>query len=269
MKHSDQLDNLFAALAKARAEFPAIEKSQTANIGTYSYKYADLPSIFDAVVTKLSDHGLTLTQGPTLYENNFVLATTIGHASGQFITYHYPIHQFDKAQSEGSEQTYKRRYAINAALGIHPDGDDDGANTTTNDSKLQQNAPSSQKAFTQIKAEQQPKPQIPKDVQARLQAQPKAAAPLIPSNESKENLGSYEVQFGKKYFGRKLSDITIHELNDYLKWAKEQPDKKGKMLEFIEKAELFLNSRMASKLIPSHDDIPESAPFDPDEELPF
>jgi hypothetical protein len=264
MISTETLGKLFDALAKAQSEFPVIPKTKTANIGQYSYKYADLSDILAAVKQPMSKNGLAITQGPTLFESNLVLATTIGHSSGEKVTYFYPIHQFDKAQSEGSEQTYKRRYALCAALGIQGEEDEDGA------------AASTAKPLDKIIKEQsKPKFEMPKNVQERVSKAP-AQAPLFPKAQS--SLGSFQAKFGK-YKGVFLQDITIHDLNGYVQYLKDSAIKAQKPMnpqasEFVEAAEAFMRERLYSESNPTfnpndggpQDDVP--MPDDQDE-IPF
>lgn len=121
------------AFAAAQAEFPPITKGQKADIptksgGSYSYTYADLTEILDAVVPILNKHGLSLSQPAVTEGDRFGVHTRIFHTSG---------HEYDfgvlllpggnTAQSAGSAITYARRYGLTAALGISPGEDDDGA----------------------------------------------------------------------------------------------------------------------------------------------
>ena len=57
---------IFAALAKARGLYPEIVKNRVATIKSdkaqYSYKYADLSDVFNAIDPVLSANGLTVMQ---------------------------------------------------------------------------------------------------------------------------------------------------------------------------------------------------------------
>jgi hypothetical protein len=128
-------DSLAAALAAFQAELPPVEKTAEAVIptsggGAYGYKYADLAAITAVVLPLLGKHGLSFTSKPTLGPNGFVLAYSLKHASG--------IGQLDgewplpdptrtKPQTVGSAITYARRYALCAATGVAPGGEDDDA----------------------------------------------------------------------------------------------------------------------------------------------
>lgn len=115
---------IFAALAKARGEFPEIIKNRVATVkhekGQYSYKYADLSDVFGAVDQVLSAHGLTVFQTPNAAGE---LVTIIGHESGESLRSIWPIKAM-KHQDLGSAQAFQaavqvaKRYALTAALGV-------------------------------------------------------------------------------------------------------------------------------------------------------
>jgi hypothetical protein len=114
---------LFAALAKARGEFPDIPKNRVARVkhekGEYSYKYADLSDVFHAIDPILAAYGVTVIQHPAGQE----LQTIIAHESGDVVTGSWPIKPM-KGQDLGNAQAYQaavqvaKRYALTAMLGI-------------------------------------------------------------------------------------------------------------------------------------------------------
>lgn len=115
---------LNAALAKAQADFPAIKRGKTVNTGTYSYSYAPLDAILDAVREPLSKNGLALVQ---LLDGEGI-RTELRHKDGGVIGATFPLHHVpEKPQELGSMLTYLRRYGVVAILGIAPEDDDDGA----------------------------------------------------------------------------------------------------------------------------------------------
>jgi hypothetical protein len=125
MKTSDQIDKLAGALAKAQASIKAPPKNKTAKVGSYSYTYADLSDIIEAVKKPLSDNELAWTSG-TDANGHTTLHTRLIHASGQWIEASYPLIDGLSAQQMGSAITYGRRYTLCALLGIVADDDDDG-----------------------------------------------------------------------------------------------------------------------------------------------
>ena len=122
---------LTAALARARAECPTIEKTRTAEAGKYSYDYADLADIMSAVVPALSRHGLAVTQTTRVRDDGAILLTTrVRHVGGGVEASEWPILFAETAtpQQVGSAVTYARRYQYTAILGVQPAReDDDGA----------------------------------------------------------------------------------------------------------------------------------------------
>lgn len=117
------------ALAKAQGEFPAIPKNRTAKVpmkagGTYSYDYADLSDIVQAVRPVLAKHGLSFSQSVS----GQILRSTLFHASGQVITSEIPFNcpPGGRPQDTGSALTYARRYCLCALLGVVAEEDDDG-----------------------------------------------------------------------------------------------------------------------------------------------
>lgn len=120
---------LAGALAKAQAAYPTITRSrevtvQTRTGGKYTFKYAPLDTILEAVRAPLSKNGLAITQlldGPDL-------VTVLLHESGATLTARSPLPHTDgdTVQQLGSAITYLRRYALQAILGIASEEDDDG-----------------------------------------------------------------------------------------------------------------------------------------------
>jgi hypothetical protein len=121
---------LNAALAKFQAELPYIEADETADAGTYSYKYADLAQVSSKVLPLLGKHGLAFTAFPTINAaGKFVLRYELLHASGEHKEGEYPI-TGGNAQAIGSSITYARRYCLSAVTGVAPADDDDAAAAT-------------------------------------------------------------------------------------------------------------------------------------------
>ena len=137
---SENIDALMGALAKAQGDISAAAKDSSNPF--YNAKYADLNSVWNACRDSLSKNGLAVIQ--TMNQNDdgaFVLTTTLGHSSGQWIKSYLPI-KYDESATEidkygkekkanplqklGSCLTYLRRYALAAIVGVAPDEDDDG-----------------------------------------------------------------------------------------------------------------------------------------------
>lgn len=119
-----------AAFCAAQAQMPDIAKSRTAKVdtkagGSYTYKYADLSDLLEAVRPLLAANGLFVSQDCIRRASMIDVYTTIGHKSGEYVDFG-PM-SFDAGgtpQAAGSAVTYARRYALLAALGMATEDDD-------------------------------------------------------------------------------------------------------------------------------------------------
>lgn len=133
---SEGATTLAEALARVQAKLPHVGKDKTAQVksekGSYSYSYADLADIAQALMPLLAAEGLAWTARPTLDEHGrFVLAYSLIHGpSGEREDGSYPLPDPGRAtpQQVGSAITYGRRYCLTAVTGMVVGGeDDDGA----------------------------------------------------------------------------------------------------------------------------------------------
>jgi len=132
MQKSDQINELFAALAKAQGEMTSPPKDKTANIltrdgKTYQYSYADLATIITTVRKPLAANGLSVSQQLEYQDDFLVLITILAHSSGQWCasTIRLPPPS-GRAQDFGATLTFYRRYSYCGILGIAADDDTDG-----------------------------------------------------------------------------------------------------------------------------------------------
>lgn len=127
---SPTVGKLYAALVKAKKSFTAIEKTKSADTGKYQYDYADLAAVIAASDPGLSDAGLSLLQVPTVVNGVVMIATTIVHESGEWLSVEplgMPVADRNDPQKIGSAMSYGRRYARTAILGMAAvEEDDDG-----------------------------------------------------------------------------------------------------------------------------------------------
>jgi hypothetical protein len=128
MRTSDTIGELLDALQAADLQNPA--KSARANIptksgGSFSYDYADLPTILGAIVPTLSAQRIMLLQDTVTIEGRTSIVTRLMHKSGEWIEFGpLAVPHASDAQSVGSAITYGRRYQLLAALGLAAEDDD-------------------------------------------------------------------------------------------------------------------------------------------------
>ena len=126
MTHSEQNNELSAALAKAQGQIQGAKKDSTNP--HFKSDYADLASVWDACRQALSGNGLSVAQSAENSEHGYGVTTLLMHSSGQWLRgtlYLKPMK--DDPQGAGSALTYARRYALAAMVGVAPDDDDGNA----------------------------------------------------------------------------------------------------------------------------------------------
>ena len=124
--HSLELGELFAALAAVQGEMSPVAKSSVNPF--FKSNYANLGDTLQAALRVTSGHGLSVSQWPGYNQaGQDILTTWVGHSSGQYICDETILHLAKPdPQSQGSAITYAKRYALQAALGISTEDDDDG-----------------------------------------------------------------------------------------------------------------------------------------------
>lgn len=112
------------AFVKAQSEFPQISKDSKADVGKYSYKYASLPAVTEAVLPVLNKHGIAVWQA---FSDGMII-THLTHESGEGIESVVVCSESGLTpQDFGKKISYYRRYSLVALLGLAPDDDDDAA----------------------------------------------------------------------------------------------------------------------------------------------
>lgn len=120
---SEQLNEVFAALAKAQGEMEAAKKDSTNPF--FKSKYADLESVVESSRPYLSKYGLCVTHRPVIVEGKQLLRTDLGHSSGQYLSCEIEIKPLKQdIQTLGSYLTYITRYCYKAIVGIVTKDDD-------------------------------------------------------------------------------------------------------------------------------------------------
>lgn len=126
MTHSEQINEIAAALSKAQAVIVGAVKDKTNP--HFKQAYADLASVWDACRKPLTDHGLSVVQTAATEEGKVGVTTILMHASGQWIQDTLLMRPTkDDPQGVGSCITYARRYALAAIVGVAPEDDDGNA----------------------------------------------------------------------------------------------------------------------------------------------
>ena len=124
--HSDQINELAAALAAAQTEMANASKNA---VNThFTSKYADLGEILNTVRQPLAKHGLSLVQMPAYEDGVVCVETLLMHASGQWLrgSCSAAVQKADP-QGIGSATTYLRRYSAASICGIAQEDDDGNA----------------------------------------------------------------------------------------------------------------------------------------------
>lgn len=120
------MKSLWASLATFRNKIEVVKKD--ANNPFFKSKYADLPSILDAIKKPLAESWLAITHNMINSDWWYALVTTvIDIDSWELITSEFPVF-WNKPQEVGSSVSYARRYNLQALLDIPTDEDDDGNN---------------------------------------------------------------------------------------------------------------------------------------------
>jgi hypothetical protein len=125
---SENLNELFTALAKAQGDYPIIGSNRENPY--FKSNYTDLDAILRAIRPALTKYGLSFTQQIRItHDGATILHTILGHASGQWMeSRNRIIPAKNDAQTYGSTLTYQKRYAAMALLGVtcsHDRQDDD------------------------------------------------------------------------------------------------------------------------------------------------
>ena len=131
-QHSEQVNELYAALAKAQGEMmPASKSANMASNYGQNKRYANYDDMVEATRPALSKHGISVYHDIIEIENGErFLYTCTTHSSGQFKAGWIRLDvgenkQRNKQQELGCSLTYYKRYAYAAAVGLSfEDGDD-------------------------------------------------------------------------------------------------------------------------------------------------
>lgn len=122
MKTSETTQAIFSAIIALQSEMSAISRSKEVKAGKFSFRYAPLDSIMDAIKPLFNKNGLAVIQGI----DETTLTTRLVHSSGEWVeSATFLNRDHANMQGFGGEVTYKRRYALSALIGLVSDDDND------------------------------------------------------------------------------------------------------------------------------------------------
>lgn len=134
LTHSESIDLIAAALARAQARYLPLGEKRSANIqlrsgSSFKYDYADLADSFDAVRAALCEEHIAIVQGVSLVEEHVFVVTMLVHDSGQWFRdgLAMPVADIHDARAVGSAATYAKRYGVQSMTGVAPRGEDEDA----------------------------------------------------------------------------------------------------------------------------------------------
>ncbi|MEA9985667.1 ERF family protein [Subtercola sp. RTI3] len=127
------LSSLASALVGFQASVAPIAKNHTVSTAKFSYTYAGLSDIWEAIRKPLADNKLAVTQAIEGGSDGYsTIVTTLWHESGEITSSAIDVPTAGKTPQEaGSLFTYYKRYALSALLGISTEEDDDASSSNT------------------------------------------------------------------------------------------------------------------------------------------
>lgn len=124
---------LHGAVLELQAELPVVKRNTPGQVGTRSYKYADLGDVMAALQPLLTKHKLIYTVQPRQAErgDHYEIVGVLCHEpTGEQLTAALPLTGGTMPQQIGAALTYARRYLLSCLTGIITDEDTDGAGAT-------------------------------------------------------------------------------------------------------------------------------------------
>jgi hypothetical protein len=157
IEQSEQIDLLITALVQAKKAMNMPSKSATAQMGNFSYTYANLSDYIKAIEPQLIEYGLVFMQHISDNEKGMRLNSLLCHISGQWMKSSFPIDpeensssRLSSLQEQGKAITYLKRYAASAIFFRAGDDDDNDGAT----SQKKQKSSEKRYTFTWISKEQ-------------------------------------------------------------------------------------------------------------------
>ena len=135
LRTSETIGKIAGALAKAQSEMENPEKnrdvkvrgqSKRGGVIEYTFKYATIDTVFNAIRPALSKNGIAYIQPIVETAKGTAVITRLIHEdSGEWLESQVLVGGREGMQSLGSAVTYIKRYAICAICGIASEDDDD------------------------------------------------------------------------------------------------------------------------------------------------
>ncbi len=121
-----------AALARAQSKIVPPQLNKTVEVLTkagrkYTFDYADLSAITEAIKGPLSENEISWTHVVRRDGNRYILITMLMHSSGEILESEYPLPSIDDPKDFGGAMTYGKRYSLSALTGCVADADTDDA----------------------------------------------------------------------------------------------------------------------------------------------
>lgn len=147
---SESIIELTKALCKVQGRLKMLPANKTAKIETkvgrnFSYSYADLASVWEAIRRPLTENGFAVIQSCLPENRKTTVITTLAHESGEWVRSILSIPTTDDPQKIGSAMTYARRYALCGIVGVTVEGEDDDAISAIDRKKKESSTSSKQK----------------------------------------------------------------------------------------------------------------------------
>lgn len=121
-----------AAFHAALASVQGVAKTETADMGKYEVRYASLNAVAAECSRACAQHGLALTQEPSVHEGLFAVFTTLLHSDLSRVEFAPMCLPLPKdAQALGSATTYLKRYSLVSYFRLQVEDDDGRAATVS------------------------------------------------------------------------------------------------------------------------------------------
>lgn len=136
MKTSESTKNIMNAIHSVQQNAGTVSKATKGQVGTRTYRYANLIDTWDAVKGLMGREKLVVIQSPTIGDSDSGAVQTVGRnffttkiihvESSEWIEETMEmILQRSDPQGIGAAITYYRRYMLTSMLGLIPDDDND------------------------------------------------------------------------------------------------------------------------------------------------